>query len=68
MQAITYTRAAALHRMNSAPILATRKDGFLHWLNVQARIQRIQNSGMCYRMRLAAIIAADTRKGRVVER
>ena len=64
----TYTRAAALHRMDSAPILATRKDGFLYWLSVQARIQRIQNSGMCYRMRLAAIIAADTRKGRVVER
>lgn len=64
----TYTRAAALHRMNSCPMLATRKDSFLYWLSIQAKHQRIQNSGMSYRMRLAAIIAADTRKGKAVER
>ena len=65
MNAITYTRAAAVHRMNSGPILATRKDNFLHWLSIQAKHQRIQNSGMSYRARLAAMTASDTRKGRV---
>lgn len=68
MTASTYTRAAAIHRMNGAPMLATRKDGFLHWLSVQAKIQRIQNSGMSYRARLAAITASDTRKGRLITR
>ena len=65
MKAITYTRAAAVHRMNSGPILATRKDGFLYWLTVQAKIQRIEASGMCYRVRLAAMAASDTRKGKL---
>lgn len=66
MNALPYTRAAAVQRMNSSPILATRKDSFLHWLSIQAKHQRIQHSGMSYRMRLAATIASDNRKGRAM--
>jgi len=45
--------------------LPTRKEAYNQWMERQYKIERIRGTGMCYRMRLAAISASDNRKGKL---
>jgi len=60
----TYKRAQSIPRHNATIALATSDDSRLMNLAISAKLARIQNSSLPYRMRLAAIVATDTRKGR----
>lgn len=61
----TYQRAATLDRVAAGTYLNTRTQHALAAMARQAKQARTQRARMGYRMRLAALTAADTRRGKV---
>tara|TARA_Y100000593_G_scaffold94032_1_gene191284 strand:- start:62988 stop:63185 length:198 start_codon:yes stop_codon:yes gene_type:complete len=62
----TYKRASIAHKTNG--LLVSQDIATLAAMNVQAKIERVNNSPkMCYKMRLSAIVASDNRKGKLWE-
>jgi len=60
----TYARAATLDKVEAGTYLSTNAQSALCGMARQAKQTRIQRSKMGYRMRLAAMTAADSRKGK----
>jgi len=60
----TYKRASISHKTNG--LLVSNDVSRLAHMNVQAKIQRVSNQArLSYKMRLAAIVASDNRKGKL---
>lgn len=59
-----YARAQAVDKMPAGTFSHTPKQQYLASLTRQAKQTKIARSAMGYRMRLAAMTAADSRKGK----
>lgn len=60
-----YQRAATANRMSTGSLLHTAAQQRLISLARHAKLERIQQAAMPYKMRLNALVAADNRKGAV---
>ena len=63
-----YQRAETANRMQAGSLLHTPAQQRVISLARRAKLERIQQSRMPYRMRLAAMLAADNRKGKYCPR
>ena len=60
----TYARAATLDKVEAGTYLNTPAQSALCGMARQAKQEKIRRAAMGYRMRLAAMTAADSRKGK----
>lgn len=60
----TYARAATLDKVAAGTYLNTRAQGAMLGLVRHAKVEKIRASRMAYKMRLNALVAADSRQGK----
>ena len=60
-----YQRAETANRMQAGSLLHTPAQQRVISLARRAKLERVQQTAMAYKMRLNALVAADNRKGKL---
>ena len=60
----TYARCKTLGKIATGNFLKTNDDNLLGHFVIQAKLARIDRTAMPFKMRLAAMLASDTRRGK----